>query len=152
MSSSKLNPFIREPNNEADMLLASSERMSRKSTRRFCCACCIVVLGVAVCLAVVLGVTLGIAAVVNYLPSDPYERAVALLTEFPVIDGLVFLWQHYGNFGHHVTMSGPNRKEGVITHKAGEVAALLVRGKGQVRGGGSLKGLGGHPLKVCIPK
>ena len=39
--------------------------------------------------AVVIGVGVGVGtpSVVNRLPTDPYERAVALLTEFPLVDG-----------------------------------------------------------------
>lgn len=39
--------------------------------------------------AVVIGVGVGFGtpSVANRLPTDPYERAVALLTEFPLVDG-----------------------------------------------------------------
>lgn len=65
------------------------ERRTKKKARR----CCFLSFCVAVCVVaifiVVVGVSAGVAAIANGLPSDPDERAVALLNRYPLIDGLV---------------------------------------------------------------
>ena len=44
-------------------------------------------MGVIIVIAVVVGVSLGVVIVRNRLPSEPYERALALLDSYPLIDG-----------------------------------------------------------------
>ena len=67
----------------------TAKRESRKQSRRYCIVAVGVCVLVVFLLAVVLGVALGTAAYLNRLPSDPHERAEALLTQYPLIDGLV---------------------------------------------------------------
>ena len=77
----------RRSNSESGRLLTALERERKKSNRRFCCVCAVIATVTGVLIVVVLGVSLGLKNVVNRLPDDPYDRAVALLTEYPVIDG-----------------------------------------------------------------
>ena len=64
-----------------------------KSRRSYLFLLIAVILGVVVVVAVVLAVGLGVGLTRSQensdLPSDPDERAEALLTEYPVIDGSV---------------------------------------------------------------
>lgn len=75
-------------------LFEVGKRRAKKRARR----CCFVSVAVAVCLVtlfVVVVVSVSVAVGVTgateavQLPSDPHERAVALLERYPVIDGLV---------------------------------------------------------------
>jgi len=62
-------------------------RESRKQSRRYCATSVAVCALVVLMLGVVLGVALGTAAYRSRLPEDPNERAVALLTQYPIVDG-----------------------------------------------------------------
>ncbi len=64
-----------------------AHRESRKQNRRLCCVSLIVAALVLLLLAAVLGITLGTAAIRGRLPKEPAERAKALLTKYPLIDG-----------------------------------------------------------------
>ena len=64
-----------------------SRREARKQNRRYCCLSVVVLITILLVLAVVLGVSLGTASILNRLPSDPHKRALALLTQYPLIDG-----------------------------------------------------------------
>ena len=85
------HPFHQEPVNisdEAVLLEQEGKRTKKKNTVLIVWIAC----GVAV-IAVVFGIVLALIFGIklnhnkNILPSDPYHRAVALLTEYPVIDG-----------------------------------------------------------------
>lgn len=79
-----------EPNpssSESSRLFASMERERKKKNRKFCCLFAIISVTTIVILIVIMGVSIGLSNVVNQLPKDPYDRAVALLTEYPLIDG-----------------------------------------------------------------
>lgn len=76
-----------QANSETSRLYSLEERERKKSNRRFCCLCAVIATVTGVGIVVVLGVSLGLRKVVNKLPDDPYDRAVALLTEYPLIDG-----------------------------------------------------------------
>lgn len=73
----------------------NSKKRQKKNVRR----CCFISVIGAVCLVcltgVIIGVGVGVASVTTrvVLPSDPEERAVALLKRYPLIDGLVSLEQ-----------------------------------------------------------
>lgn len=78
-------------NEGAELLATSSDRKSRKSRRRAVCLC---TLCFAITVLVVVAVlTLSVLFVARSdedryrLPDEPYDRALALLTDFPVIDG-----------------------------------------------------------------
>ena len=66
---------------------STMERERRKRNRKFICLCVFIITVTAVTVLVLLGVSLGVKSITNKLPDDPYERAVALLTEYPLIDG-----------------------------------------------------------------
>ena len=72
---------------ESTRLFSSMERERRKRNRKFCCLCAIIGVITIATLTVIMGVSIGLSNVVNHLPEDPYDRAVALLTEYPLIDG-----------------------------------------------------------------
>ena len=77
-------------NENTELLVTSSDRESRKSRRRTVCLCTLCSVILVLVVAAVL--TLSILSVVarndaDQLPDDPYERALALLTDYPVIDG-----------------------------------------------------------------
>lgn len=81
-------------NEDTELIGTSSERESRKSRRRTICLCtlCSVVLVLVAAAVVTLAVLMLVrndAATPDQLPDDPYERALALLTDYPVIDGYV---------------------------------------------------------------
>ena len=69
------------------LLDGRSRREARKQNRRYCCPSLVVLITLLLVLAVVLGVSLGIASILNRLPNDPHERALALLMQYPLIDG-----------------------------------------------------------------
>ena len=77
----------RQTNGETSRLYSPDERERKKSNRRFYCLCAVIATVTGVTIVIVLGVSLGLSRVVNKLPDDPYDRAVALLTEYPLIDG-----------------------------------------------------------------
>ena len=72
---------------ESTRLFESMERKRKKRNRKVCCLCAIIAVIIIATLIVIMGVTIGLSNVVNQLPEDPYDRAVALLTEYPLIDG-----------------------------------------------------------------
>ena len=82
-------------NEDTELVETSSKRESRKSRRRTVCLCTLfgVVLVLVAAAAVTLAVLIFDAATPApvpapaQLPDDPYERALALLTDYPVIDG-----------------------------------------------------------------
>lgn len=65
----------------------ASERKALKRARQCCCLSVSGALAVLLLLVAALGVSVGIAASFHGLPSDHYERALALLKKYPVIDG-----------------------------------------------------------------
>lgn len=82
-------PFSGEHSSEKRVLLERERRERRKKNRILSvwifCGITLVVLILGVVLALFLGVSVSPSK--NVLPSDHYQRAVALLTEYPVIDG-----------------------------------------------------------------
>ena len=72
---------------ESTRFFSSMERERKKGNRKFCCLCTIIAVITIATLTVILGVSIGLSNVVNQLPEDPYDRAVALLAEYPLIDG-----------------------------------------------------------------
>ena len=90
LSGSEQRHTINE-NDESRLLRGmSSDRESRKLRRRTVCLCmlCLSVVTVLVLAAVVtLSVVLTRNDAAAALPDDPRERALALLTDYPVIDG-----------------------------------------------------------------
>ena len=95
-------------NEDTELVETSSKRESRKSRRRTVCLCTlfgVVLVLVAAALAVVTLVVLIFDAATPaptpaQLPDDPYERALALLTDYPVIDGYVnLLWWDASDWG-----------------------------------------------------
>ena len=86
-------PLLQEENGhshggEVRILLDDrSRREARKQNRRYCCPSLVVLITILLVLAVVLGVSLGTASILNRLPNDPHERALALLKQYPLIDG-----------------------------------------------------------------
>ena len=83
-----------ESTNELSQLVHASERSAKKRSRRCSFLSLVIVVGVLACLCVVIGFGVGTVAHIDVLPDDPYERAVALLLEYPVIDGSVSLVKH----------------------------------------------------------
>ena len=74
------------------MIVTGSQSPSRKRLRVRNVACLLTVVGVVALVLIsvgLLGVLLGMKRHQpgDGLPSDPYERAVALLSEYPLIDG-----------------------------------------------------------------
>ncbi len=76
-------------NDMSEMQGLVGSRQSKKACRRWCCCALIVVLILVGSLAVVIAMIAGIAAILTRLPSDHYDRAVALLERHPLIDGWV---------------------------------------------------------------
>lgn len=72
---------------EMDQLIGTSDRENRKRTRRFCCSCIVVMALVITLFALVVVLAVGLSFIEAKLPSDPEERALALLEDYPVIDG-----------------------------------------------------------------
>ena len=84
-------------NEDTELIGTSSERESRKSRRRTICLCtlCSVILVLVAAAVVTLAVLILVrndTTTPDQLPDDPYERALALLTDYPVIDGYVVSW------------------------------------------------------------
>ena len=93
-------------NEDTELVETSSKRESRKSRRRTVCLCTL--FGVILVLVAAAVVTLAVlifdaatpAPTPAQLPDDPYERALALLTDYPVIDGYVnLLWWDANDWG-----------------------------------------------------
>ena len=72
---------------ETARLLGILERERTKKNHRFLVLCAVIASVTFVTIVVILGVTLGLKNVTNSLPDDPYNRAIALLAEYPLIDG-----------------------------------------------------------------
>lgn len=72
---------------ETARLFGTMERQRKKKNRRFLVLCAIIVSVTFIAIVVILGVTIGMKNVTNILPDDPHERAIALLAEYPLIDG-----------------------------------------------------------------
>ena len=74
---------------ESTRLLSATERQKKKTIRRVACFCVACILLVIIVLAVVVAVfvTLDNVRGRDRLPSEPHERAVALLDGYPLIDG-----------------------------------------------------------------
>lgn len=67
------------------------ERHAKKKARRCCCISIATVACLVLCFVVIVFVSVFAASVVTKLPSEPSERAVALLKRYPLIDGLVLM-------------------------------------------------------------
>lgn len=76
-----------DQNDESTQLWSTRERASKKRARKSTCLGIICAAGVILVIAVVVGVSVGVVVVQNRLPSEPYERALALLDSYPLIDG-----------------------------------------------------------------
>lgn len=76
-----------DQNDESTRLWSTRERAAKKKARKSVCLAMVCVAGTILVLAVVVGVSLGVLLVHNRLPSDPYDRALALLDSYPLIDG-----------------------------------------------------------------
>ena len=74
-------------NDESTQLWSARERSAKKRARKSACLGIICAAVVIIAIAVVVGVSIGVAVVRNRLPSEPYERALALLDSYPLIDG-----------------------------------------------------------------
>ena len=72
---------------ETARLFETMERKRKKKNRRYVVLWGVIVSVTFVTIVVILGVTLGLKNVTNILPDDPYDRAIALLAEYPLIDG-----------------------------------------------------------------
>ena len=72
---------------ETARLFGTLERERKKKNRRFLVLCAIIATVTFVTIVVILGVTIGLKNVTNSLPDDPHDRAIALLAEYPLIDG-----------------------------------------------------------------
>lgn len=98
MTDEDLDDFDQSPADDSERLMTVAERnklaRSRKRTVIFVVAVAILLSLIVACVATVLGVRLSSrtrpgnsGANSPPLPSDPYERAAALLNDYPVIDG-----------------------------------------------------------------
>jgi hypothetical protein len=75
---------------DSTQLWSVRERLSKKRARKSACLGITCAAGVILAIAVVVGVSIGVLVVrntSNRLPSEPYERALALLDSSPLIDG-----------------------------------------------------------------
>ncbi len=66
-----------------------SQACTNKRKKQYCCMVVLLSVGVLICLVLVTGLALIVPSFLNRLPTEPYERAVALLKEHPLIDGSV---------------------------------------------------------------
>jgi hypothetical protein len=87
MSNQNLFDEPHETTSETARLFGTLERERKKKNRRFLVVCAVIASITFITIVVILGVTLGLKNVTNNLPDDPYDRAVALLAEYPLIDG-----------------------------------------------------------------
>ena len=78
---------LADQNDESTQLWSSRERVAKKKARKSACLGIICAASVIIVIAVVVGVSLGVVIERNRLPSEPYERALALLDSYPLIDG-----------------------------------------------------------------
>ena len=74
-------------NNERNHLIGATRREYKKRNRRAVFLTLSIVVCVLLLLGVVVGLIVGIVALLNVLPDDPYDRAIALLKKNPLIDG-----------------------------------------------------------------
>lgn len=86
------SPSSFQPNPQSESsapLIKSDESSSEQKRSNYVFLAIVVGVLVVLALAVVIGLVVGLQtkSTKNYLPSDPAERAVALLTEYPLIDG-----------------------------------------------------------------
>ena len=79
--------LVSDQNEESARLLSTRDRARKKRVRKSACLAAVCAAGVILMLSVVVGVSLGVLIARNRLPSDPYERALALLDSYPLIDG-----------------------------------------------------------------
>ena len=68
-------------------LLATTDRERKKRSRKVACWCVICFASGFLLLAALVGVIIVLEVALNQLPDDPYERALALLDSYPLIDG-----------------------------------------------------------------
>ena len=87
MSANRRGFVGRETRGESEQLLYRTEREKKKNNRKSVCLCAVCAVSVALAIAVLVGVVVGFGVVASRLPDDPYERAVALLESYPLIDG-----------------------------------------------------------------
>ena len=76
-------------NESTELMETATKRESRKSRRRTACLCTLCSVIVVLVVAAVLTLSILLVARNDKLPDDPYARALALLTDYPVIDGYV---------------------------------------------------------------
>ena len=76
-----------DQNEESTQLWSTRERALKKKNRKSICLATVCVASVILVIALVVGVSLGVLIDQSRLPSDPYERALALLDSYPLIDG-----------------------------------------------------------------
>ena len=74
---------------DGEGLITETVRNPRKKSRRLCCLTILLVALTAAILAVIVALSVGLSILGGELPSDPEERALALLDMYPVIDGYV---------------------------------------------------------------
>lgn len=95
MNSNKINGFWTFGGHELETLVEVSKKMSRKRSRQYSVlAVILVAMATFVLFLAYLVFTVvppGAAVTSIRFPSDPKERAVALLAKYPLIDGLVML-------------------------------------------------------------
>ena len=78
---------LAEQSDESTQLWSTRERAAKKRARKSTCLGIVCAAGVIIAIAVVVGVSVGVVVARNRLPSEPYERALALLDSYPLIDG-----------------------------------------------------------------
>ena len=76
-----------ETTSETGTLFSITKRERNKRNRKFVLLCAVIATITFIFIVVILGVTFSLKNTVNSLPDDPYERAIALLAEYPLIDG-----------------------------------------------------------------
>lgn len=86
-SDEKQGLFHQRMTGETTQLFTARERDRKKRNRKALCWCLIFTALVILFFGVVVGVAIGVQVVLNRLPSEPYDRAVALLDKSPLIDG-----------------------------------------------------------------
>ena len=74
---------------ESEQLLYRREREKKKDGRKTASCCAVCVVFTCLVLAAIVGVVVGLYVVANRLPDDPHERAIALLDDYPLIDGYI---------------------------------------------------------------
>ena len=89
MNTSSVAEFnFSEQNDESMRLWSTRERALKKKSRKCVCLATVSIVSVVTVVAIVVGVSVGLQHRNRLrLPSDPYERALALLDVYPLIDG-----------------------------------------------------------------